>query len=64
MPLLLKVLKMCPQKGWNKLFKKVPVEVKLMEISWCSNNLTDFYNYLRNYPGGDELFENKIIKIE
>ena len=45
------------------MFKKVPVEVKLMEISWCSNNLTEFYNYLRNYPGGDELFENKIIKM-
>ena len=34
-----------------------------MEISWCSNNLTDFYKYLRNYHGGDELFENKIIKM-
>ena len=37
------------------LYKVIPVEVKLLEISWIGDNLPEFYTYLRKYDG-DYLF--------
>ena len=42
-------------KDVGDLYKVIPVEVKLLEISWIGDNLPEFYTYLRKYDGDDLL---------
>ena len=45
----------------KKPFKTVTVEVMVLEISWVSSNLDEFYKYMRKNGDNEHLLKNNVI---
>ena len=46
-----------------KPFRTEKVDVMVLEISWVSKNLTDFYKHIKDKGEDGDLLTNKMLKM-